>query len=540
MMLKKYPRLMSVLLRLGSLIFPVFALFILISTFQATRAAGEGYALEFDGVSDYVEFTDPSGDAIPLGNIIGPTWYQTKTVSAWVKPTTTAPQVNNPVLGDLVVGDYPRWFGIYWANVDGQDKFWFVNFTMVVNGGVTSTVPAMTGIPHTPGEWAYVTMVHENDTIRAYKNGVLMDSIATGPTALYHPGRDDGITLRIGGHIQRNNWEVLFTGVIDEVRLWDTGLTPAQIRQNMYRPLTGSEANLSAYYNMSSGSGITLTDQTGNGWDGTLVDGYDDGDPGTTENWPPDGNTAAWITSTAFAGPRNALGFDGANDYVSLGSNAQTLIGGSWANSKTIDLWLKPTASGPAAANAAAGNVLVGGTNWGVSQADIGGQDSLWVWNNDGNEDRISIPYTPLLWTHIALVHDGGTLTAYKNGELVGSIPSGATSGDSSVYVGGLPGGQNFTGALDELRFWDYGRTQPEIQAQESLSQTLAYNQSGLTTYYRFDQYNDSDQTTLFDTTLGNHNGTLTNMDGNSDWVASGAFNIQDALLSVYLPLILK
>ncbi|HID54745.1 MAG TPA: hypothetical protein EYP41_22250, partial [Anaerolineae bacterium] len=132
-MLKKEPRLMNVLLRLGSLIFPIFALFILISTFQATRAAGEGYALEFDGVSDYVKFSDP------LGQIIGPTWYQTKTVSVWVKPTSAAPQVNNPILGELVVGDFPRWFGIYWANSDGQDKFWVINFTTVDNGDGTFT-----------------------------------------------------------------------------------------------------------------------------------------------------------------------------------------------------------------------------------------------------------------------------------------------------------------------------------------------------------------------------------------------------------------
>ncbi|HFE67440.1 MAG TPA: LamG domain-containing protein [Chloroflexi bacterium] len=521
-MSKKDQRRRRVLLRLGSLIFPLFALFILISTFQATRASGEGYALEFDGTSDYVEFD-------PLTDTIGANWQYTKTVSVWVKPTTAAPIPTHalPESGALIVGDFPIWFGIYWANIDGVDKIWVFNIT-----DATSPVRAAVGIPHNANEWIHIALVHENTTMSVYKNGSLVETVATGPTALGHfaPG---GIELRVGGYIHTNR-DGLFTGEIDEVRLYDTPLTPTEIRQDMFRPITSPPSNLKAYYAMSDGAGTTLTDDSGNGWNGTLIDGR------VGSQKPPDGDTAAWITSTAFAGPRNALDFDGANDYVALGSNAQTLIGGSWANSKTIDLWLKPTSSGPAVANAAAGNLLAGGANWGISQANIGGQDSLWVWNNDGNEDRIGIPYTPLLWTHIALVHDGGTLTAYKNGELVGSVASGATSGDGSVYVGGRPGGQNFTGALDELRFWDYGRTQPEIQAQESLSQTLAYNQSGLTAYYRFDQYNDSDQTTLFDTTSGNHHGTLTNMDGNSDWVASGAFNIQDALLSVYLPLILK
>lgn len=514
---------------LFSLIFPFLALFILISSFQTSQAAGEGNALEFDGVSDYVHFTEP------LVNIIGPTWHLTKTVSVWVKPTAAAPQVSQSFLGELIVGDFPRWFGIYWANTDGQDKIWVFN-----SSTVNPTFTAI-GIPHTVGEWAYITLWHEAGLLRAYKNGVLIGSGATQPTALNHPGLNN-IKLRIGGHIQGSNWETLFTGEIDEVRLWDTALTPAQIRENMYRPLAGNEANLAAYYNMSSSSGITLTDQTGNGWDGLLVDGV----PGSIR--PPDGDTAVWITSTAFVGPRNTLFFDGNNDYVALGSDAQTLVGNGWASSKTVDVWLATISSSPTTANAAAGKAIVGGTNWGISQATIANQDFIWVWNNDGTEDRIAIPYTPALWMHVALVHDGGMLTAYKNGELVGSIATGSTAADGAVTIAGIPGGPYFGGALDELRFWDYGRNQIEIQAPESISQTLAYNQSGLSAYYRFDQYNDSDQTTLYDTTLNNHHGTLVNMDGSSAWIASGAFDSQATLptqppgsaINIYLPAILK
>jgi hypothetical protein len=242
------------------------------------------------------------------------------------------------------------------------------------------------------------------------------------------------------------------------------------------------------------------------------------------------------------------LFFDGTNDYVALSSDAQTLIGNDWASSKTVDVWLATISSSPTTANAAAGKAIMGGTNWGISQATIANQDFIWVWNNDGTEDRIAIPYTPALWMHVALVHDGGTLTAYKNGELVGSIASGSTAADGAVTIAGLPGGPYFGGALDELRFWDYGRSQNEIQAPESISQTLAYNQSGLSAYYRFDQYNDSDQTTLYDTTLNNHHGTLVNMDGSSAWIASDAFDSQATLptqppgsaINIYLPAILK
>lgn len=510
-----------------AVVFPLFILMICLSSFHKLQAAGEGYALEFDGVSDFVFFSEP------LGQIIGTTWYQTKTISVWVKPTTSAPEVGTPILGDMIVGDHPRWFGIYWANSDGQDKIWILNYS------TASPADASIGIPHSAGEWAFVTLWHDDTELRAYKNGVLVGSAATQPTALDHPGRDDGITLRIGGHIQGSNWETLFTGEIDEVRLWNSALTPAQIRQNMYRPLQGNEANLSAYFKMAQGTGMTLTDQTGNGWHGELIDG----EPGSS--YPPDGNTAVWITSTAFAEPRNALLFDGIDDYVTLNNNAQTVLGGSsWAASKTVELWLwqPPVTSSPTTADAASGLRIVGADNWGISQATINNADRLWVWNDDGSEDRIGIPYENSVWLHLALVHEDGTLRAYKNGALVGSVASGTTHTDGNITLGGVASGQYFKGAIDELRFWRYGRDHSEIQAQTALSQTLAYDQYGLTTYYRFDQYNASDQTSLYDTTVNNHHGTLVNMNSTIAWVPSGAFSHSSAegIFYVYLPIILK
>ncbi|MFO7540019.1 MAG: LamG domain-containing protein [Chloroflexota bacterium] len=259
---------------------------------------------------------------------------------------------------------------------------------------------------------------------------------------------------------------------------------------------------------MTDGSGTSLSDDSINGHSGTLQ--------GTPE----------WIASGAFAGPRNALAFDGSDDHVTLGVNANTVLGGAWAAAKTAELWARPTGSAPSVGTAAAGDILFAGPNWGISQANLGAGagDRLYVWNNDGSEAALPIAYSGSEWVHITLVHEGGTLSAYRNGIFAGSMASGGTIADGDLFVGGgLGSGQYFQGELDELRLWSGGRTAAQIQS--NMFQTLAGNESNLAAYYRFDQYNAADQTILYDITANNLHGTLQNINPATAWAASTAFN---------------
>jgi hypothetical protein len=58
---------------------------------------------------------------------------------------------------------------------------------------------------------------------------------------------------------------------LDEVRCWDEARTQAEIRENMYRPLRGDEANLRAYYRLDELTGTTAYDLTPNQAHGTLI-----------------------------------------------------------------------------------------------------------------------------------------------------------------------------------------------------------------------------------------------------------------------------
>ena len=90
------------------------------------------------------------------------------------------------------------------------------------------------------------------------------------------------------------------------------------------------------------------------------------------------------------------------------------------------------------------------------------------------------------------------------------------TSADT--YVGRFPlNGRFLNGQVDELRVWNVARSASDLQS--TLNSCLTGNESGLEAYYNF---NETSGTVLNDVTSNANNGTLTNMDGSTDWVISG------------------
>ena len=63
-----------------------------------------------------------------------------------------------------------------------------------------------------------------------------------------------------------------FQGIIDEVRIWNTIRSVAEIRAGMCRKLTGAEGGLVAYWRFDEGTGSTAYDLTANDNDGALTD----------------------------------------------------------------------------------------------------------------------------------------------------------------------------------------------------------------------------------------------------------------------------
>jgi hypothetical protein len=254
----------------------IFSLFVPMNTVSATAA---GYSLYFDGNNDYVSV---AATETVLG---GAGWQDTMSISVWVKPMGSAGCLRNDVAWcDSILGDRPRWWGISRGTVDGLDRIWIWNRDDSID---------QVGIPYTEGEWVHIAMVHAGGMLSAYKNGQFVGSVASGTTQ--QPSTGAKPNLQFGSVINNSDRNWSFQGEIDEIRIYSTVLSQSDIQSALFTELSGSEPGLRAYYKMSNGSGLLLTDDSVNSFDGVLMDGG-----GIVA---PDGAYPLWVTSNAFDKP---------------------------------------------------------------------------------------------------------------------------------------------------------------------------------------------------------------------------------------------
>lgn len=230
-----------------------------------------GYALAFDGLDDQAMLGQ-------TGPMLGAGWENNKTVELWVKPTGEALSGPSPAHLDLVFGDRPRWWGISRGVLQGQDRLWIWNY----DGNYD-----MIALPYTVGQWTHIALVHSGGMLHAYQNGALVGSVPSGATQ--QPSTGAQPTLYFGGMLINAARNYTFSGEIDELRLWNTGLDAGTLQGWMTQELSATHpalANLRAYYRMANGAGAAVSDNSGNGFTGALLGGMGD---------------ANWVSSGAFA-----------------------------------------------------------------------------------------------------------------------------------------------------------------------------------------------------------------------------------------------
>ena len=146
------------------------------------------------------------------------------------------------------------------------------------------------------GKWEHIAWTYQNNLVTVYINGENLGTTFTrGPLA-------NGAILYwniIGKSVRTIN------GDLDEIRVWSDVRTEAEINDNMFKELNGDETGLVAYYKMSNGSGTTVTDNSSNTYDGTMVNM----------------STDDWVTSYAPIG--------------NLNSSYQTNVEGIWKKTGT-------------------------------------------------------------------------------------------------------------------------------------------------------------------------------------------------------------
>ncbi|MDG2193809.1 MAG: fibrinogen-like YCDxxxxGGGW domain-containing protein [Polaribacter sp.] len=230
------------------------------------------------------------------------------------------------------------------------------------------------------------------------------------------------------------------------------------------------------------------------------------------------------FVSTSLFAQNNALDFDGTNDYVGgIGNNLD--FGGT--SPFTIEVWVK------------VGDLTAVSTIVSRFNGAVAGDYHLGILaNNTVTFLREVAPWqlttsTTIAedtWTHIAAVYDGTNQIIYINGVVEATQSSGSiTTSNLNFNIGVNLSNSSFTdhfeGSMDELRIWDDARTQAEIQA--NMNTELIGSESGLVAYYKL---NETSGNTVSDSSSNSYDGTLTNMDGSTDWVSAPSFDSNYAL----------
>jgi hypothetical protein len=220
----------------------------IISTAPINVNPAAGTAIRFDGVNDSVEIPHNAAlNVFPL------------TITAWTKTLRNTPDYFGVI--NKYFGGSGNGYSLHIQN--GRVYAWYFN------GAGSYVYPGDPGFGGTfvaDGQWHHLALVIDETSGRIYVDGV--------PTAsLGWAGTPSACTTTIP--LSFGNYPTLTSlpGRMDEVTLWNRGLGTAEIGSLMLFGPTGAESGLIGYWPFDDGAGTTVTDVTGNGWNGTLRNG---------------------------------------------------------------------------------------------------------------------------------------------------------------------------------------------------------------------------------------------------------------------------
>ena len=209
-----------------------------------TQPSGNG--MVFNGATDYYIVNDNS--SIDLNGSF--------TIEAWINPCDT-------VGSKLIVAK--QWCGsggysYSLSNENGQIQWFWSN-----NGGCT--FPAINRYLSTirlirNNMWQHIAVVHTPTNISIFYNGNLISGGFTqgGVGGVVY---NSNVPLQIGVYkAASGNYSRYFNGRMDEIRMWNTALSAAQISSRYNSPLIGNESNLQLYHNFESVSGATINNSS--------------------------------------------------------------------------------------------------------------------------------------------------------------------------------------------------------------------------------------------------------------------------------------
>jgi len=202
-----------------------------------------------------------------------------------------------------------------------------------------------------------------------------------------------------------------------------------------------AHAGLVGHWTLDEGSGDTAADSTGNGFDGTLI--------GTPE----------WISGII----DGALEFDGESS-IECTTDPGLDISGPFS----ATLWIRPGTEGDLRSGPLSKGSLSTAWSWQLTYGHEVGRPGIMGWHfNTGVGPVwgwIDQALAPGEWYHVAAIHDGEIVTCFLDGVTTWEEPmTGFANSAGPLRIGSDRGGNDWIGAIDDVRLYDHGLSEAEL-----------------------------------------------------------------------------
>ena len=257
-----------------------------------TAGASLGNSIYFDGVDDYLSFSNSSGQFEATGDF---------TFEAWVNWTTLVNGDMSPIFGGQQHA-YVALYGQKAIRIDSNNQC-----------GGDQNFGSFASI--TTNEWHHIAVVRSGSTITWYTDG-----ISDGTNTCSGPWFDDGGTMYIGKNIWRSGY---FHGYMKNIRYVDG---TAVYTSNFTPPATVSNITNTTFLMNVNSSSTYLTDTSSNGY---TVTGHN-GPTFTASNGPSgSGNSTAAVVNNLTIESGGSL---------TIAKNSDLTLSGNFTNNGTMTL----------------------------------------------------------------------------------------------------------------------------------------------------------------------------------------------------------
>ncbi len=376
-----------------------------------------GKALSFNGTSTEVNI----GDTDNVSGML--------TVSAWIKPNTVSGS------WDAIYGE--SGFGFY--NKDGVLTLW----TSAFSGG-TGTL--------TINQWQHVAATFDSstDSIYFYINGIQVYSKTNWTGTVLN----DTNTEFIGSYNGSQEW---FSGLIDEVKIYNYPRTPQQVVEDMNagHPTGGSPIGTqTAYYRLDEQQGNTANNAVSTSYAGTRTN-------------------ATWKTKSSCK-INGCMYFDGTGDFVDIGTGPTVV--------NTVSFWVNPDTTTESIID------LNGSAYISVSSGTLSatGFTSPTIYING----KVSTTLAASSWQHVA-------------------ITTATSLNATDLDLGRLEGTDDFAGYLDDVKFYTSPLTIDQISID--MNANAAVNFGTTASSEQSDLTDGADDPPVLEMKLDENTGTTTN-----------------------------